>query len=74
MAIRDRARERREVARQVAADAWARSTSFCADAIEELRAAEPDLLLFPDEPYPFRETDLAPFQEIAPARISGSFS
>ncbi len=37
--------------------------------VEELRALRPDLLLLPDEPYPFTTADEDGFAAIAPARL-----
>lgn len=37
--------------------------------LEEVRELRPDLILLPDEPYRFRESDVAAFSEIAPARL-----
>ncbi|MFN8507645.1 MAG: helical backbone metal receptor [Dehalococcoidia bacterium] len=36
---------------------------------DDLRALAPDLILLPDEPYRFRETDRRAFSQIAPARL-----
>ena len=36
---------------------------------DELAALKPDLILLPDEPYPFKNADLPVFEAIAPARI-----
>ena len=37
--------------------------------LAEVAALEPDLVLLPDEPYPFREAELAMFEGVAPARL-----
>ncbi len=37
--------------------------------MDDLRALAPDLVLLPDEPYRFRETDRRAFSGIAPARL-----
>jgi len=36
---------------------------------EEVEARRPDLILLPDEPYPFGETDAAAWSAVAPARV-----
>jgi ABC-type Fe3+-hydroxamate transport system substrate-binding protein len=37
--------------------------------LTEVAALRPGLVLLPDEPYPFKESDAAVFEEIAPARV-----
>lgn len=37
--------------------------------LEEVQALRPDLVLLPDEPYPFKERHLATYDPVAPARI-----
>ncbi|MGH2632240.1 MAG: helical backbone metal receptor [Tepidiformaceae bacterium] len=36
---------------------------------EEVAAMRPDLILLPDEPYPFKASDVAAFSGVAPARV-----
>lgn len=38
-------------------------------SLDEVAALRPDLILLPDEPYPFQESHAAPFAHIAPARV-----
>lgn len=38
-------------------------------SLEEAAALKPDLVLLPDEPYAFRESHVAEFAQIAPARV-----
>lgn len=38
-------------------------------AIEEVAGLKPDLILLPDEPYPFKEGHVSEFAHIAPARV-----
>lgn len=37
--------------------------------LEEVQALRPDLVLLPDEPYPFKERHVAAYDPVAPARI-----
>jgi ABC-type hemin transport system substrate-binding protein len=37
--------------------------------LEDLRALRPELILLPDEPYPFKQHDADAFAEISPARV-----
>jgi ABC-type Fe3+-hydroxamate transport system substrate-binding protein len=37
--------------------------------LEEVAALAPDIVLLPDEPYPFKDSDRAQFDGIAPARV-----
>lgn len=38
-------------------------------SLEELQGLQTELVLLPDEPYPFKESDAAMFPGIAPARV-----
>lgn len=38
-------------------------------SLEEVAASKPDLILLPDEPYPFREQHLPAYAALAPARV-----
>lgn len=42
---------------------------YPAVTLEEVRTLHPDLVLLPDEPYPFKEKHLSTYNPIAPARI-----
>lgn len=48
---------------------FAGSPRYPETTLDAIRAAQPDLLLVPDEPYPFGEADLPELQSIAPARL-----
>lgn len=49
-----------------AQDAGERDTRYPRLSLEELRAASPDLILLPDEPYPFQQEAVAEFQRLLP--------
>jgi ABC-type Fe3+-hydroxamate transport system substrate-binding protein len=38
-------------------------------AAGELEQLKPDLILLPDEPFPFQERDIPPYATVAPARV-----
>lgn len=57
------------VERAGAANVLAARTRYPEVTLDEVAALRPDLVLLPDEPYPFGESDAARFAEIAPARV-----
>jgi ABC-type hemin transport system substrate-binding protein len=41
-----------------------RDTRYPRITVEEVVARDPELMLFPDEPHPFSEADIAPFRAL----------